>query len=36
MADNLEEVDFPKITLQKIVGNFLDKVRKFYMNGMVI
>ena len=36
MVDNLKEVDFRKITLQKIVGNFLDKVQKLYMNGMVI
>ena len=25
-----------KIKLQKIVGNLLDKLRKLYMNGMVI
>ena len=25
-----------KINLQKIIGNFLRKLRKFYMSGMVI
>ena len=25
-----------KIKLQKIVGNLLDKLRKLYMNGMII
>ena len=28
--------DMGKIKLQKIIGNLLDKLRKLYMNGMVI